>query len=119
MLKDYLKTAWSNLVRNKVYSAINISGIAIGMVGAVLILLWLQNEISFDKFHAKKNNLYEVHALTSNTDGHPRAINETSQPHGPALKQNYPEVEASARVRNINGFLLTAGDKSYRGKSCG
>ena len=85
------------------------------MAGAILILLWLQNEISFDKFHANKNSLYEVYALTSNEDGHPRAIDETSQPLGPALKQSYPEVESATRVHDINGFLLTAGNKSFTG----
>jgi len=56
-----------------------------------------------------------TYALTSNTDGHPRAINETSQPLGSALKQNYPEVEAATRVHDINGFLLTANNKSFTG----
>ena len=115
MLKNYFKTAWRNLVLGKSFSIINVAGLAIGMTGAILILLWLQNEISFDKFHRNKNDLYEVYALTSNTDGHPRAINETSQPLGPALKQTYPEVEATTRFSGNSGFLLTANNKSFTG----
>lgn len=115
MFKNYFKTAWRNLIRGKSFSVINIAGLAIGMAGAVLILLWLQNEISFDKFHTNKKDLYEVYALTGSTNGQATAINQTSQPLGPALKQNYPEVQAAARVTDNNGFLLTAGNKSFTG----
>src|SRR5260221_7355757 len=115
MIKNYFITAWRNLVRGKSFSFINISGLAVGMAGAVLILLWLQNEISFDKFHANKDRLYEVYGLTNNTDGHPSAIPVVSQPLGPALKQGYPEVEAAARVKDINGFLFTTNNKTFTG----
>jgi len=100
------------LVRGKSFSIINISGLAIGMAGAVLILLWLQNEISFDKFHKNKDNLYEVYGLSS-VDGTP--IPYTSQPLGPALKQNFPEVTAVSRFAETDGFLFTAGDKRMTG----
>ncbi|MES1217170.1 MAG: ABC transporter permease [Bacteroidota bacterium] len=113
MLKNYFKTAWRNLTRGKSFSFINISGLAIGMAGAVLILLWLQNEISFDKFHTNKDNLFEVYGLTSNTDGHPSAIPVVSQPLGPSIKQNFPEVEAATRVKDWYGFLITANNKSF------
>ncbi|HVZ97468.1 MAG TPA: ABC transporter permease, partial [Chitinophagaceae bacterium] len=115
MLKNYFKTAWRNLLRGKSFSVINIAGLAIGMAGAILILLWLQNEISFDKFHTNKNNLYEVYGLSNNVNGHPNAINQTSQPLAPALKQNYAEVENATRVTDKNGFLLTAVNKSFTG----
>jgi putative ABC transport system permease protein len=115
MFKNYFKIAWRNLMKGKSFSFLNVTGLAIGMAGAILILLWLQNEISFDKFHANKNNLYEVYALASNTDGHSTAINQTSQPLGPALKQTYPEVQAATRVSERNGFLLTAVNKSFTG----
>jgi putative ABC transport system permease protein len=115
MLKNYFKTAWRNLIRGKSFSIINISGLAAGMAGAILILLWLQNEISFDKFHTDKDRLYEVYGLTNNTDGHPHAIPVVSQPLGPALKQSYPEVEAATRVQDINSFLFTANNNSFTG----
>ncbi|HVX26723.1 MAG TPA: ABC transporter permease [Parafilimonas sp.] len=112
MLKNYFKTAWRSLIAGKSFSVINIGGLAIGMAGALLILLWLQNEISFDKFHTNKNNLYEVYGLSNNANGHPNAINSTSQPLGPALKQNYAEIDAFTRVWNLNNWLLSANDKS-------
>jgi putative ABC transport system permease protein len=69
MFKNYFKIAWRNLMKGKSFSFLNVTGLAIGMAGAILILLWLQNEISFDKFHANKNNLYEVYALARDTGG--------------------------------------------------
>ncbi len=112
MFKNYFKTAWRSLTAGKSFSIINIAGLAIGMAGAILILLWLQNEISFDKFHKNKNNLYEVYALANNTDRHPKAVNATSQPLGPALKQDYPEIAAFTRVWTLNNWLLSANNKS-------
>ncbi|HTS43454.1 MAG TPA: ABC transporter permease, partial [Puia sp.] len=112
MIRNYFKTAWRSLIAGKSFSLINITGLAIGMAGSILILLWLRNEISFDKFHANKNNLYEVYALTSNTDGHPRAVNATSQPLGPALKQNFPEIADFTRVWELRNWLLSANNKS-------
>jgi hypothetical protein len=65
MLKNYFKIAWRSLIRGKSFSIINITGLAIGMAGAILILLWIQNEINFDRFHANKDRLYEVYGSLS------------------------------------------------------
>ena len=100
-------------MRGKSFSFINITGLAIGMAGAILILLWLRNEISFDKFHTNKDYLYQLYGLGSNVDGHQQEISVVSQPIGPFLKQNYPEVEATARVDDVNSFLFTANNKSF------
>ena len=54
MIKNFFKTAYRNLLRNKGFSTINITGLAIGMASAILILLWIQNEVSYDRFHDKK-----------------------------------------------------------------
>lgn len=113
MLKNHFKAAWRNLVRGKSFSFLNIAGLSIGMAGTALILLWLQNEISFDKFHANKDNLYQVYGLSTSGNTPPVAINEVSQPLGPALTQNFPEVEMQTRVRDMNSLLFTANDKSF------
>jgi putative ABC transport system permease protein len=60
MIKNYLKIAWRNLLRNKFFSTINILGLALGMACSVLILLWVQNELSIDSFHANDSRLYTV-----------------------------------------------------------
>jgi len=60
MIKNYLKVAWRNLWRNKFFSTINIAGLGLGMACSILIILWVQNELSFDAFHAKGDRLYQV-----------------------------------------------------------
>jgi len=60
MLRNYFKIAFRNITRHKAYSIINISGMAIGMASSILILLWVQNELSYDKFHKNAGQLYRI-----------------------------------------------------------
>jgi putative ABC transport system permease protein len=62
MLKNYLKTAWRNLINTKFYSALNIVGLTIGLAVGMLILIWVQDELSYDRFHAKADSIYKVNA---------------------------------------------------------
>ncbi len=109
MIRNYLKIAWRNLKRNKGFSAINILGLAIGMASAILILLWIQNEMSYDRFHEKGDRLY----VANNRDkfnGELWAWNSTPKIMAPTLKANYPEVEDAVRMEN-GTFLFTVGEK--------
>ena len=109
MLKNYLKIAFRNLLRNKAFSAINILGLSVGMASALLILFWMYNEISYDRFHKHKDYLYE--AWNRGTfDGKLQCWNSTPQVLGPALKAEYPEV--SHISRNYSRWFVTrVGDK--------
>src|SRR5262249_48596315 len=60
MFRNYLKIASRNLLKNKVYSLINVSGLAVGMASAILIFLWIQNEVSHDRFHSRIDRIYEL-----------------------------------------------------------
>ncbi|WP_315823729.1 ABC transporter permease [Paraflavitalea speifideaquila] len=60
MIKNFFKIAWRSLLRSKGFSAINILGLVVGMASAILILLWIQNEVSYDQFHEKKDRIYEA-----------------------------------------------------------
>jgi putative ABC transport system permease protein len=111
MLKNYFKTAWRSLARGRLFTLINISGLAVGMAGAALILLWLANEVSYDRFHVNKDRLYQVYGLTDIPGEKHTAISVVSYPMGPVLKQQYPETEMVSRVEYSN-FLLTANNKS-------
>src|SRR5690242_8942207 len=62
MFKNYFKTAWRSLWKNKFYSAINILGLSIGLTTAILLLLWIKDEKSFDKFNADYNRIYNLSA---------------------------------------------------------
>ncbi|HVZ24888.1 MAG TPA: ABC transporter permease [Sediminibacterium sp.] len=115
MFRNYVKTAWRSLMAGKSFSVINIGGLAIGMAGTILILLWVQNEISFDRFHKNKDDLYQLYGLGSGAEGHQQEIDAVSQPIGPFLKRNYPEVEATTRVSSTNNFLLTVKKNHFTG----
>lgn len=115
MLKNYFKTAWRSLMRGRSFSFINICGLAVGMAGATLILLWLSNEVSFDRFHVNKDRLYELYMVTDIPGVPPTALPWVSQPLGPAVKKEFPEVDAFSRVAYTDHFLFTAGNKRFTG----
>ena len=69
MLKNYLKTALRNLVRNKSFTIINTLGLAIGIACCILIILFVRDEISYDKFHEKHDRIFRVVEKRSNPDG--------------------------------------------------
>jgi len=99
MIKNYFKTAWRNLTKNKFYSAINITGLAIGLAVGIMILLWVQNELSYDKFHRNANNIYKINShLGSGTSAQ---VWEVAP--GPLLvfSKQVPEVVNAARVNEI------------------
>lgn len=105
--------AYRNLMRHKVFSLINISGLALGMTCSILILLWVQDELSFDRFHKNINELYRVIGVQHypgsddlTTESGPGAL-------GPALQEEMAEVKYAIRVSwNINN-VFNYGDKSF------
>ncbi|MEP7141461.1 MAG: ABC transporter permease [Ferruginibacter sp.] len=109
MIKNILKVAFRNLLRNKAFSVINISGLAIGMASAILILLWMYNEISYDRFHANKDNLYEVWNRGT-FSGKLQCWDNTPKILGPTLKQEYPEVADVARIYS-RWYVTKAGEQ--------
>src|SRR5215467_9768934 len=96
MIKNYFKIAYRNLLRNKSFSIINISGLAIGMASAILILLWVQNEVSYDRFHAKIDRLYQVYSndVINNSI---RSLTATPEIMAPGLKNDVPEIDEASR----------------------
>ena len=60
MLKNYLKITWRNLTKYKIYSAINTLGLAVGLAGAILTFLFVQNELSYDRFHQNSDRIYRM-----------------------------------------------------------
>jgi putative ABC transport system permease protein len=113
MLGNYLKTAWRSLLRGRSFSLINICGLAVGMAGATLILLWLFNEVSYDRFHVKADRIYQLYVKTDIPGEKHLTLDIVSQPLGPAIKAKFPEVESFARLIDVNHFLFTAADRSF------
>ncbi|MGN6397347.1 MAG: ABC transporter permease [Mucilaginibacter sp.] len=110
MLRNYLKITWRNLLKHKAFSFINIIGLAIGMASSALILLWINNELSFDRFHKNEDRLYTVYNR-SVFDGKLWCWNTTPKVMGKTLKKEYSQFEQVARVTWNNTFLFTVGEK--------
>ncbi|WP_447642091.1 MULTISPECIES: ABC transporter permease [Chitinophagaceae] len=108
MFKNYFKTAIRSLLRNKGYSLLNIMGLAIGMASTILILLWVINETSTDRFYSKIDRLYSMNNR-DNFSGQLQAWSSTPKVLGPTIKQDYPEVEDMTREGNTS-FLFTVGE---------
>lgn len=99
MFKNYLKIAVRNLRRNKIYSIINIAGLSMGLACAMLILLYVKDEVSFDKFHNNVDNIYRI-VSTSYFQGQEHKSGVTGLLQGPRFKKNVPGIESFLRVQN-------------------
>jgi putative ABC transport system permease protein len=107
MLKNYFKITWRNIKNNKIYSFINILGLAVGMACCILILLWVQDELSFDKFHENYSDIYRTIPELQSTkySSNPLAL-------ASVFKEQYPEVRQITRFCGRN-WLLKYGDNIF------
>jgi putative ABC transport system permease protein len=96
MLFNYLKIAYRNLRKSKVFTAINVFGLAIGISGFVLMMAFVLNEMSFDKFHTKADRIYRL-TYTYESNGGTRQIAKVPYPIKPIMLSDYPEVESLVR----------------------
>jgi ABC-type antimicrobial peptide transport system permease subunit len=110
MIKNFFKIAWRNLLRNKGFSFINISGLAIGMASAVLIMLWIQNEMSYDQFHDKRDRIYQAWNKAE-FSGKLQCWSTTPKILASSIEKDIPEIERSVRVNWPSNFLFSMGDK--------
>ena len=97
MLKNYLKIAFRNIMRNKLFAIISTFGLAVGMACFILITLWIQDELSFDKFHAKKDDLYLMTII------HPDDVIDPNVPYAlaPRLADEFPEIIHYTRIYKL------------------
>ena len=115
MMKNYLKIAFRNLMKNKVLSFINIFGLASGIACALLIILFIKDELSFDKFNKDPERIYRVVKDFVNEDG-TRLPDATTPPAlAPAMQKDIPEIESTVRIFSSWGrkFLVKYGDKKF------
>jgi hypothetical protein len=110
MIRNYLKIAFRNLKRNKGFSFINILGLSIGMAGAILIMLWIQHEVSYDQFHEKKDRIYQAYNRATH-DGKTEAWSATPKIMASAIQRDNPEVEHVTRITREMRYLFTIGEK--------
>jgi ABC-type antimicrobial peptide transport system permease subunit len=110
MIKNYFKTAWRNLIRNKVFSGLNILGLATGMAVALLIGLWVHDQSSYDRFLPGYQQVYQVR-FNYNNKGERNTQNEVCLPLADALKNDIPEVAWAAPAFGPVTNMLGLGDK--------
>src|ERR1700733_3940896 len=96
MFRNYLKTAWRNLWRHRTDSLINISGLCIAFTSALLLLLSVSYEFSYDRFHANAKDIYHLYFTTQRQNG-AELNNAMPAPLIPSLKAAYPEVKYAVR----------------------
>ena len=113
MIKNYFKTAWRNLYRNKVYAIINIAGIAIGLAAFWLIALYVADEFSYDRSFANSDRIYRV-AQHASWDAGKMNIALTSGPIAPGLKNAFPEIEDATRIDAEGGGVIKFGNKTFK-----
>ena len=113
MFKNYLKTTWRILRRSKGFSFINITGLAVGMACSLTIALYIHHELSFDRFHKDFNRIYRVCSHLIQGDENFRGA-WSCPPLAAALKEEFPEVEASARFSPWSStYLIRAEEKQF------
>ncbi len=103
MLKNYLKIAWRNLMKNKIFSFINILGLTIGITVCMMIFLFIMNEFSFDKFHKQGKNIYRV---MRGYDVSKNRAPYLSGPYATALLNDFHgEIKKAVRIMTSNDLI--------------
>src|SRR5256885_13413771 len=97
MFKNYIKTAWRNLIKNKMFSFINILGLTLGITVCMMIFLFIMNEFNVDNFHKNGNNIYRVMRGFNNTN---QPTPYLSGPYAPALLNDFSsDIKQAVRVQ--------------------
>src|SRR5690349_13642511 len=105
MLRNFLKTAYRNIVKNKVYAIINFVGLTTGLALCLLIIVYVRSETGFDKFHSKIDRLYRIKYEAPNG----LLLASSPPPLAPAMKDYFAEVEETARMYNRNVSINRSG----------
>src|SRR5450432_3767587 len=105
MFKNFLKVAFRNLWKNKAFSAINIAGLSVGLAVCLLIILYVKDELSYDKHNAQVENIYRIDAdLSFNGTQFTSAVSPA--PLAPTLKKDDPQIVQYTRLKNFGNILI-------------
>jgi ABC-type antimicrobial peptide transport system permease subunit len=111
MIKNYFKIAFRNIVRHKAFSFINIVGLSIGMACSIMILLWVQDERSYDRFH---NNADQIYRVLASAGDFKAAVNPAGMPAG--LQKEMPQIKNTVRLSKPSNELFEVGEKKFEEK---
>lgn len=113
MIKNYLKIAWRHLIKNKVFSFINITGLAIGLSGFLLIALYIMDELSYDKYNTNAGRIYRVNNEVK-FGGNYFDLAQTPALMGPVMVREFPQVEQYTRIKWYGSFLVKKGNENLK-----
>ncbi|KAA5542854.1 ABC transporter permease [Adhaeribacter rhizoryzae] len=114
MFKNYLKIAFRNMLRHKIYSFINLFGLTVGLTCCLLITLYITNELSYDKYHAKADRIYRVTRNFVNQDGTVNLhLGNIAPPFGPLLKSYFPDLEEVVRILQNNAVVAVNPERTF------
>src|SRR5207342_247059 len=113
MIKNYFRIAWRNLFRNKGFSITNILGLTIGISCTILILLWVQDELTYNKFHTNYNSIYQVMA---NRDFNNQIFTDENMvlPLAQSIQKEISKVKYAVATTHHGPHVLTYGDKKLK-----
>src|SRR4051794_10650877 len=115
MFRNYLKTAWRSLMKNKMFSFINVLGLTLGITICMMIFLFIMNEFSVDNFHKNGDNIYRVMRSFDN-EGKQSNVPYLSPPYATALLNDFPsDIKQAVRVMPSNDLFII-GTNSYNEK---
>ncbi|MDA0195605.1 MAG: ABC transporter permease [Bacteroidetes bacterium] len=112
MIRNFFLVTFRNIARQKLYSIINILGLTIGISAGIMLLLYVQDELNYDGMHTRKDRIYRVNTIASIQDTELN-LAQTMAPMGPALKNDYSEVETYTRIRTIDRELVKKDDQQF------
>lgn len=112
MFKNFLVSAFRNLLRNKFYAFLNILGLSVGLAAFIFILIYVRDEINYDKHNEKHDRIYRLESDFNISNRHD-VFAIVPIPMGPAFKLEFPEVEAFTRLNPVGNALFRYGDKEY------
>ena len=95
MLLNYLKNGWRHMQKHKGHAFINVAGLSIGLACTILILLWVQDELGYDRFHVRAKDIYRIASVETS---HDRFMSQCPAPLAGVLKNDVPEIEAVVRL---------------------
>ena len=108
MIRNYIKTAFRNLWRNKAFSVINIVGLSVGLACCMLIFLYTMDEVSYDRFNTRAANIYHLVTSVKSSDGQEHKGSSTGDIPGPSFKRQLPEIQDFMRVQS-NSYTVKRG----------
>src|SRR5664279_738601 len=116
MFNNYFKIAWRNLIKNKAFTAINIAGLAIGIATCLIIMLFVQDELSFDRFNEKADQIVRV-VFRGTMNGEKMKESSVMPPVAPTLRRDFPEVTDATRLGPMGSPKIIIDDQTFKDAS--